>query len=242
MTTETEELIKDLNEALGYSDNSIMRAHPYAIDIFERTLKELTTTKEALERQIKLNEHFACETCGGTGVVGSPPDDYFDCPECKSFEQMKSENARLEEALEAEVIKSTNAIVKRDEYQHSWSEACVDLGGTQEALRVAEQDRDEFKALNGSIEDAAIDLQETCLKQVKNLKASNAEIEAKAIQVAYTRMGDLSTEDGVVGVVEINALIELCNLVEEKHGISDSSSVEEYRDATNLTKSEKDDG
>jgi rubrerythrin len=26
---------------------------------------------------------LVCEKCGGAGFVGSPPDDYYDCPECK---------------------------------------------------------------------------------------------------------------------------------------------------------------
>lgn len=26
-----------------------------------------------------------CDECGGSGFIGSPPDDYFDCPKCKSI-------------------------------------------------------------------------------------------------------------------------------------------------------------
>lgn len=35
-----------------------------------------------LEGEIKRYEYFSCKTCGGAGSVGSPPDDYYDCPEC----------------------------------------------------------------------------------------------------------------------------------------------------------------
>jgi len=59
---------------------------------------QLATTKAELERQQRLNEHFACKTCGGIGVVGSPPDDYYDCPKCKSYEDLKAE---LEESRKA---------------------------------------------------------------------------------------------------------------------------------------------
>ena len=53
--------------------------------------QELEAANADLSRQVKLNEHFACNMCGGIGVVGSPPDDYYDCPECKSFNDMKAE-------------------------------------------------------------------------------------------------------------------------------------------------------
>lgn len=35
-----------------------------------------------LERKVAWLEKFTCKTCGGVGSVGSPPDDYYDCPEC----------------------------------------------------------------------------------------------------------------------------------------------------------------
>ena len=44
----------------------------------------------------KLLEHeLICNACGGTGSVGSPPDDYYDCPECVSrYNKIKADAIR----------------------------------------------------------------------------------------------------------------------------------------------------
>ena len=81
--------------------------------------QELEQAKADLARQVKLNEHFACNTCGGIGVVGNAPDDYYDCPDCKSYDDMKAE-------LEQAVFEREKAYRARDSLARQYGNLSTD--------------------------------------------------------------------------------------------------------------------
>ena len=55
-----------------------------------------------LQRKVAWFEKFACKTCGGAGSVGTPPDDYYDCPDCvQPFNKMERDFKLLRDALES---------------------------------------------------------------------------------------------------------------------------------------------
>lgn len=53
-----------------------------------------------LEHKVAWFEKFACKSCGGAGSVGTPPDDYYDCPDCvQPFNKMELDFKLLREAV-----------------------------------------------------------------------------------------------------------------------------------------------
>lgn len=53
-----------------------------------------------LQRKVAWFEKFACKTCGGAGSVGTPPDDYYDCPDCvQPFNKMERDFKLLRKEL-----------------------------------------------------------------------------------------------------------------------------------------------
>lgn len=64
--------------------------------------KEATTQQQIsdLEHKVAWFETFACKACGGAGSVGTPPDDYYDCPQCvQPLNKMERDLKLLREAL-----------------------------------------------------------------------------------------------------------------------------------------------
>lgn len=56
--------------------------------------------KKAVSDLAALREHV-CSTCGGVGSVGSPPDDYQDCPECVApIQKLSDDNYRKGKRIE----------------------------------------------------------------------------------------------------------------------------------------------
>lgn len=42
-----------------------------------------------------IDNGLICSSCGGSGFLGNPPDDYYDCPECeRSLNKIKAEAVR----------------------------------------------------------------------------------------------------------------------------------------------------
>lgn len=64
MSSEPTDLIREATEAV---DEQV------AYDVFDLVRR----LRDALEAEL-------CPTCGGSGIQGWPPDDYYDCPECVS--------------------------------------------------------------------------------------------------------------------------------------------------------------
>lgn len=67
-----------------------------------KELKAVKAERDALKRDLEHYERFACKTCGGSGYVGSPPDDYYSCPECNvPIQEMADELKKLKAERDA---------------------------------------------------------------------------------------------------------------------------------------------
>lgn len=65
---------------------------------------------EELKRKLAWFEQFACKTCGGAGSVGTPPDDYYDCPDCVQPQEKKERETKAlidKQAEQIELMRKT---------------------------------------------------------------------------------------------------------------------------------------
>ena len=95
------------------------------IDEIARLQSELEAVKaerDSLKRDLEHYERFACKTCGGSGYVGSPPDDYYSCPECNvPIQQMADELRQIKSAIPQIQAKAIDeAVYVRTQHCTDW--------------------------------------------------------------------------------------------------------------------------
>lgn len=65
---------------------------------------------------IKKLEKCVCQTCGGSGTLGNPPDDYYNCPDCTGKWQRMHDELRQARETAAEWKADLRAMTETKEF------------------------------------------------------------------------------------------------------------------------------
>lgn len=161
-----------------------------------------------LEGEIKRYEYFSCKTCGGAGSVGSPPDDYYDCPEC--VDRSNKHDAEVVMRF-ANMVKGAyldnfvdGALTVYDVYQSARNHVKDNYGAKTEAWagESAEEAKELVDNLQDMISQRGID---NTMLRVKNKKQQEritelaSKLETEGIEIGYLterlqRSEDLNTK------------------------------------------------